>query len=75
MQFLSFTRIYLINAYKVETERPKQVDIVLCTLHGYVFSEKYRILRGYQRNALFLWPTKAVYLTGIIFLVMNISKA
>ena len=33
------------------------------------------VLRGYQRNALFLWPTKAVYLTGIIFLVMNISKA
>ena len=45
MQFLSFTRIYLINAYKVETERPKQVDIVLFTLHGYIFSEKYRILK------------------------------
>ena len=44
MQFLSFTRIYLINAYKVETEK-KQVDIVLFTLHGYVFSEKYRILK------------------------------
>ena len=30
---------------KLKQKGQKQVDIVLFTLHGYVFSEKYRILK------------------------------